>query len=106
MLSDALSEQYAQHGNWRFLRNNDRFIFQILRSLERDNDDRSPPGHAMPDGGPPPDGRPRPDAAHGWRTMFWVAITRVLVGRASASGGRHPAQHVVGWVGSPRRWSA
>ncbi len=37
-LSDALSEQYAQHGNWRFLRNNDRLIFQILRSFERDND--------------------------------------------------------------------
>ena len=25
MLGDALGEQYAQHGNWRFLRNNDRF---------------------------------------------------------------------------------
>ncbi len=46
MLSDALSEQYAQHGSWAFLRNNDRFIFQ-LRAFERDNDDRSPPGHAM-----------------------------------------------------------
>ena len=30
-LSDALGEQYSLHGNWRFLRNNDRFIFQILR---------------------------------------------------------------------------
>lgn len=60
MLSDALSEQYAQHGSWAFLRNNDRFIFQLLRTFERDNDDRSPPGHAMkPDSapdGPPPDG--------------------------------------------------
>lgn len=47
MLSDALSEQYAQHGNWRFLRNNDRFVFQILRSFEHDNDDDKPgPGHA------------------------------------------------------------
>ncbi len=59
MLSDALSEQYAQHGSWAFLRN-DRFIFQLLRTFERDNDDRSPPGHAMkPDAapdGPPPDG--------------------------------------------------
>ena len=56
-LSDALSEQYAQHGNWRFLRNNDRFIFQILRSLEHDTgDDR--PGPGMP--------------PHGWRTQFWV----------------------------------
>ena len=57
MLSDALSEQYAQHGSWAFLRNNDRFIFQLLRTFERDNDDRSPPGHAM-----------KPDAApDGWR---------------------------------------
>ncbi|STQ10672.1 signal transduction histidine-protein kinase BaeS [Enterobacter cloacae] len=48
-LSDALSEQYAQHGNWRFLRNNDRFIFQILRSLEHDSgDDRPGPGNATP----------------------------------------------------------
>ena len=31
LLSDALAEQYAQHGNWRFLRNNDRFIFQFVR---------------------------------------------------------------------------
>lgn len=38
LLSDALSEQYAQHGDWGFLRNNDRFIFQILRSFERDNE--------------------------------------------------------------------
>ena len=29
MLSDALSEQYAQHGSWAFLRNNDRFIFRF-----------------------------------------------------------------------------
>ena len=28
LLSDALGEQYAQHGNWRFLRNNDRFSFR------------------------------------------------------------------------------
>ena len=27
LLSDALGEQYAQHGNWRFLRSNDRFVF-------------------------------------------------------------------------------
>ena len=39
------------------LRNNDRFIFQILRSLEHDSgDDR--PGPGMP--------------PHGWRTQFWV----------------------------------
>ncbi|WP_343710963.1 two-component system sensor histidine kinase BaeS [Kosakonia radicincitans] len=38
LLSDTLAEQYAQHGDWQFLRNNDRMIFQILRSFERDND--------------------------------------------------------------------
>lgn len=59
MLGDALGEQYAQHGNWRFLRNNDRFVFQILRSLEHDsNDDK--PGPGMP--------------PHGWRTQFWWSI--------------------------------
>ncbi|STF45020.1 two-component sensor kinase [Escherichia coli] len=40
--ADALGEQYAQHGNWRFLRNNDRFVFQILRSLEHDNNEDKP----------------------------------------------------------------
>ncbi|ATF49008.1 two-component system sensor histidine kinase BaeS [Citrobacter freundii] len=67
MLSDALGEQYQQHGNWRFLRNNDRFVFQILRSFEHDNNDDKP-GPGMP--------------PHGWRTQFWVIDqnARVLVG--------------------------
>jgi two-component system sensor histidine kinase BaeS len=66
MLSDALSEQYAQHGSWAFLRNNDRFIFQLLRTFERDNDDRSPPGHAM-----------KPDAApDGWPAAGWPPTAR------------------------------
>jgi two-component system sensor histidine kinase BaeS len=67
LLGDALGEQYALHGNWRFLRNNDRFVFQILRSLEHDGgDDR--PGPGMP--------------PHGWRTQFWVIDqdAHVLVG--------------------------
>ncbi|MFW0765421.1 two-component system sensor histidine kinase BaeS [Trabulsiella odontotermitis] len=67
LLGDALGEQYALHGNWRFLRNNDRFVFQILRSLEHDGgDDR--PGPGMP--------------PHGWRTQFWVVDqdAHVLVG--------------------------
>lgn len=106
MLGDALSEQYAQHGSWTFLRNNDRFIFQLLKTFERDNDDRSPHGREMkpgqrdePRGGPeemPPnaapdrplngprgDRGPGPDIPpHGWRTMFWVVDQkgRVLVG--------------------------
>lgn len=67
MLGDALGDQYQQHGNWRFLRNNDRFVFQILRSFEHDND-RDKPGPGMP--------------PHGWRTQFWVVDQngRVLVG--------------------------
>ncbi|ELO0975500.1 two-component system sensor histidine kinase BaeS [Raoultella ornithinolytica] len=100
MLGDALSEQYALHGNWKFLRNNDRFIFQLLKSFDRDNDDRFPGGRktnagGTPDGrldigppdtdGPPPDGPrgPGPDMPpHGWRTLFWVVDQkgRVLVG--------------------------
>lgn len=98
MLGDALSEQYAQHGSWTFLRNNDRFIFQLLKTFERDNDDRSPqfrgpgpgpqemPPDAAPDrplNGPRGDRGPGPDIPpHGWRTMFWVVDQkgRVLVG--------------------------
>ena len=100
MLGDALSEQYALHGNWKFLRNNDRFIFQLLKSFERDNDDRLPGGHKInsagapgghpgaegpPPDGPPPDGPRGPGAdmpPHGWRTLFWVVDQqgRVLVG--------------------------
>ncbi|TCW17826.1 two-component system sensor histidine kinase BaeS [Raoultella sp. BIGb0138] len=95
MLGDALSEQYALHGSWTFLRNNDRFIFQLLKTFERDNDDRSPAGHRTAGGGmynggpgpdgPPPDGPrgPGPDMPpHGWRTLFWVVDQkgRVLVG--------------------------
>ncbi|MFJ2974965.1 two-component system sensor histidine kinase BaeS [Kluyvera sp. NPDC087067] len=82
LLSDALAEQYAQHGNWRFLRNNDRFIFQILRSFEHDNgDDKQPPGPPGP-GGPDRGGMP----PHGWRTQFWVIDqnARVLVGPREA----------------------
>lgn len=69
LLSEALAEQYESHGSWRFLRGNDRFIFQILRTLEHDTPD---------DGkGPPPQMPP-----HGWRTQFWVVDQRgkVLVG--------------------------
>ncbi len=79
MLSDALSDQYEQHGNWRFLRNNDRFIFQILRSFERDDEDHPHPGGS----GPGPGEDPGPGMPpHGWRTQFWVVDQQqqVLVG--------------------------
>ncbi|MFH0473951.1 two-component system sensor histidine kinase BaeS [Kluyvera ascorbata] len=91
LLSDALAEQYAQHGNWRFLRNNDRFIFQILRSFEHDNnEDRQPPGPPGPDGEPGREPDRGPDRGgmppHGWRTQFWVVDqnARVLVGPREA----------------------
>ncbi|NIY46168.1 two-component system sensor histidine kinase BaeS [Cedecea colo] len=65
MLGEALGEQYTLHGNWQFLRHNDRFMFQILKSFEHDDDGRNlnmPP--------------------HGWRTQFWVVDqnNKVLVG--------------------------
>ncbi len=59
LLSDTLAEQYAQHGDWQFLRNNDRMIFQILRSFERDNDheDDHPGGPMGEDRSMGPDSR-------------------------------------------------
>lgn len=65
MLSDALGEQYEMHGNWQFLRHNDRFMFQILKSFEHDEDGKNP---NMP--------------PHGWRTQFWVVDGnyKVIVG--------------------------
>lgn len=93
MLSEALAEQYEQHGNWDFLRDNNRLVFTILRSLEQ-NPDRS---NALP---------PR-----GWHTQFWVIDQRyrVLVGPRSPvppEGTRRNITtskgKVVGWViGSP-----
>jgi two-component system sensor histidine kinase BaeS len=64
MLSDALGEQYEQHGNWQFLRNNDRFMFKLLRSFEHGDVENN---HLPP---------------HGWRTQFWVVDQdyKVLVG--------------------------
>lgn len=85
MLSDALSEQYALHGNWEFLRNNDRFIFRLLKNFERENDGsderRKPPDSDMP--------------PHGWRTFFWVTDQQgnVLVGphtKIPAEGSHRP----------------
>jgi two-component system sensor histidine kinase BaeS len=110
MLSDALSEQYAQHGSWAFLRNNDRFIFQLLRTFERDNDDRSPPGHeagrrpGRAAAGWPPDGpRPRPPP-HGWRTMFWVVDQSGACWWARASACRRTAPSAALWS-TAWRWA-
>lgn len=102
MLSDSLAEQYAQNGNWQFLRNNNRVIFQLLRSFDRDNEREGEPPHEANE--PPrmrpemerdvPPGaedererEPRPPGPpgmppHGWRTQFWVTdqTDNVLVG--------------------------
>lgn len=93
MLSDALSDQYEQHGNWDFLRHNNRLVFTILRSLEQnpDSNNQLPP--------------------HGWRTQFWIIDQqyKVLVGPRSPvppEGSRRnittSTGKIVGWViGSP-----
>ncbi|SCB96565.1 two-component system sensor histidine kinase BaeS [Kosakonia oryziphila] len=125
MLSDTLAEQYAQHGDWQFLRNNDRMIFDILRSFERDNnheDDRADrPEQAMQrnrtmgDNGraaqgmesyDPPPGPPGPPPPHGWRTQFWVVDQHNIVlvgphGTVPDEGNRRAIvvnQKTVGWV--------
>ena len=89
LLSDALADQYEQHGDWDFLRNNDRLIFTILRSLEQNpgSSNQLPP--------------------HGWRTQFWIIDQQYKV----LSGPRSPVPpegtrrnittstgKVVGWV--------
>ena len=93
MLSDALADQYEQHGNWDFLRNNNKLVFNILRSLEQNPDanNQLPP--------------------HGWRTQFWIIDQQyhVMIGpRAPVppEGSRRDittsSGKVVGWViGSP-----
>jgi len=89
LLSDALADQYEQHGSWDFLRRNDRLIFTILRSLEQNpgSNNQLPP--------------------HGWRTQFWILDQqyKVLSGpRAPVPprGTRHNITisngKIVGWV--------
>jgi two-component system sensor histidine kinase BaeS len=85
-LSDALAEQYSVHGDWSFLRHNDRFLFRLLRSFEHDPNSEMPP--------------------HGWRTQFWVTDGnfRRLVGppgHIPPDGASQPVLvggKTVGWV--------
>ncbi|WP_147198836.1 two-component system sensor histidine kinase BaeS [Pantoea sp. MBD-2R] len=93
LLSDALADQYEQHGNWDFLRNNNKLVFQILHSLEQNPDanNQLPP--------------------HGWRTQFWIIDQQyhVMMGPRApvpTEGSRRnittSTGHIVGWViGSP-----
>ncbi|TCV91921.1 envelope stress sensor histidine kinase BaeS [Biostraticola tofi] len=88
LLANALSEQYGQHGDWAFLRNNERFVFQVLRSFEQNADE----GKNLP--------------PHGWRTQIWVvdADYQRLVGPQSSLPKEGPrrailsAGNTVGWV--------
>ncbi|PKH20139.1 two-component system sensor histidine kinase BaeA [Enterobacterales bacterium CwR94] len=89
LLSDALADQYEDHGNWTFLRNNERLVWQMLRSL-----DQNPDGNKQL----PP---------HGWRTQFWVLDDRFTVmvgprGPVPPDGFRQSIKlddgRVVGWV--------
>nr|WP_232370071.1 two-component system sensor histidine kinase BaeS [Xenorhabdus lircayensis] len=88
MLAEALTEQYQQYGNWGFLTQNDRVIFQIIRTIEQNSDSHQ---------GPSP---------RGWRTQFWVVDTQMnrLVGHAGnipAESYRNPVTYqnnIVGWV--------
>ncbi|PHM75215.1 hypothetical protein Xkoz_00231 [Xenorhabdus kozodoii] len=87
-LAEALTEQYQQYGNWRFLTQNDRAIFQIIRTIEQgDNPDQK-------------------TKSHGWRPQFWIVDNHMnrLVGHSNdipAESYREPVTHknnIVGWV--------
>ncbi|CDH20600.1 sensory histidine kinase in two-component regulatory system wtih BaeR [Xenorhabdus bovienii str. kraussei Quebec] len=87
-MAEALTEQYQKYGNWDFLLQNDRMIFQIIRTIEQNSDSRQNPS-------------PR-----GWRSQFWVVDNQMhrLVGHS----GNIPTDtyrksviyqnNIVGWV--------
>ncbi|NMP29607.1 two-component system sensor histidine kinase BaeS [Rahnella sp. SAP-1] len=54
MIADYLEQQYEQHGNWDFLKNNDKAVYQMMHSFDQ-NEEHS---QLLP----PP----------GWRTKFWI----------------------------------
>lgn len=91
MLGEALEEQFARHGNWVFLRNNGRMIYQIIRTFEQNSDS----SHNLP--------------PKGWRSQFWVVDSQFnrLVGHSGPipkEGPRLPIHYnkeVVGWVITP-----
>ncbi|OCQ52768.1 Signal transduction histidine-protein kinase BaeS [Photorhabdus australis subsp. thailandensis] len=88
MLAEALAEQYQQYGSWKFLKQNNRIIFQIIRSIEQTSESHQ---------GPPP---------RGWRTQFWVVDRdmKLLVGhegKIPSDTYREPINYnnqIVGWV--------
>lgn len=88
LLSNALTEQYQTHGDWGFLRNNERFVLQLLRSFEQN----------------PDEGRNYPP--HGLRTQIWVVDAEMhkLVGPDGPLPDEGPRRaitvnnEVVGWI--------
>ncbi|ATA23082.1 two-component system sensor histidine kinase BaeA [Brenneria goodwinii] len=90
-LRDTLAEQYQQHGDWSFLRSNERFVSKILHSLEQSNEDGVN------------------NALQGWRVRLWVldAGKKILFGPPQSP----PAEGIwreidvqgqtVGWVVAP-----
>lgn len=88
LLAEALTEQYAINGNWRFLNRDDRSLYQILRTI----DQISQSGE-----GPPP---------RGWRTQFWIVDKNMQ--RLFGHDNQFPAEtyrkpityfdEIVGWV--------
>ncbi|WP_208612555.1 two-component system sensor histidine kinase BaeS [Xenorhabdus vietnamensis] len=87
-LAEALTEQYQRYGNWNFLTQNDRTIFQIIRTIEQDNDPRQKNKH------------------HGLNPQFWIVNTQMkrLVGHENnipVESYRKPVTYknnIVGWV--------
>ncbi|MDC9595585.1 two-component system sensor histidine kinase BaeS [Xenorhabdus anantnagensis] len=87
-LAEALTEQYQKQGNWHFLTQNDRAIFQIIRTIEQDNDLH------------------QKTKSHGLRPQFWIVDAQMnrLVGHSSDIPARSYRKSVtyqnktVGWV--------
>lgn len=88
LLGNALAEQYALHGNWEFLHNNQRLVYQLLRSFEQSAEES------------------RDLPPHGWRTQIWVLDSRQrkLVGPPGPpprEGPRYAIRaegQIVGWL--------
>lgn len=85
-LRDALQEQYAQYGDWTFLRNNECLVFKLLHTMVQNEDD----GNSM----------------RGWRVRLWVldAQRNRLFGSPAPIAAEstwqaiHHQGKVVGWV--------
>ena len=89
MVADVVAEQYADYGNWYFLRNNQRGFMQALRALDAD--------------------RHMQHMERGWRMRFWLLDTdnKRLFGHGPVPPGelyRKPVKYeenIVGWVVMP-----